>query len=1136
MGKNVVIVVALLGAGFFAAYLRFRPYLGLEAAYTDGVRTYDSVAGDDAIRFAIWDDATSLTDEVNSEAAEHGPAIAPDGELFVFVSGERGLNADLYVARMEAGELRDARPLLELNTDYDELAPAFSHNALYFATNRGGGAGGLDIWRAAYDDGVFGEPEPVDAGLNTAADESDPAPLMGTRALAFASDRDGDWDLYLARPRVGEPSEDEPESNWEIEELEAINSAFEDREPSFASNGLGMVLSSDRPGGAGGYDLWRSVQKDGQWLPAEVIPGVGSPGDERSPLSSRDGFTLYYSSAEASGSGDLFRAGSRELFRLPGRPVGWLDLLILGSLVLVALLAWLAKRWQQLEILYKCFVASVAVHFALLLYFQGVGVEAGTAKFPDRTALFHVRLASSNSPRQGLQERGDQLATERSVNAAEHGPTREEAVVAKSAQQTPEEASLDVADAPRPNAPSRSETREAVPIHESEAIVALAEREVPAPRRESATKAFEHEASASSRARQRVEVSAPLRADGVLPAAPQIAEVGLAASEVSTSLGSEIEDRGFEGAEFVPSREVATEVQEPSRRPVEASVAIRQPNESFAEPKRMEAVPMESLVPSRALLARPERERSSVSPVRAGERSSRVDSPNPAKDVEPAVLADSVVVASVGKELEELRSKRTELLPQRTRTSAPAEPKRSRAETEVSIRQPIEVVMEPVRVASAAMDLPAPTPALTPSLRDRRERPRKAERPARIATTVAPAFDAQPESFDLVAEKARVDERERVTAKRLERTPYRSRFGLEKERALEEHGGGQATEVAVESGLDFLAKNQNPSGGWGRDGYEAEKYFEVGVGKTALALLAFLGAGHTPDSETQYSEVTKSAVRFLLSQQDPESGHFGYTSSYSHGISTYALAECYALTQAESLREPLEQAVAQILRSQDKRGGKKRGGWGYYYPDDRGSDGWPRVSVSSWQVMALESARLGGLEVPSESFREAQRFFTSSYDQRGWFRYSQDPSRLNSAYATLPGSTPAALFALSLMGEELSDPRWEEALDFISSRAPDGYRYTSDDAFVYRARGNLYFWYYSTLAMFRRGGAQWDRWNVAMKETLLGAQESDGSWEPISVYANYAGDNDEDRSYSTAMCVLTLEIYYRYFTPLLEIE
>ena len=115
--------------------------------------------------------------------------------------------------------------------------------------------------------------------------------------------------------------------------------------------------------------------------------------------------------------------------------------------------------------------------------------------------------------------------------------------------------------------------------------------------------------------------------------------------------------------------------------------------------------------------------------------------------------------------------------------------------------------------------------------------------------------------------------------------------------------------------------------------------------------------------------------------------------------------------------------------------------------------------------------------------------------------------------------------------DELSDAR-----RFVMERLPRGYRYRGDDAFVFEARGNLYFWYYGTLAMFRAGGRDWDRWNAALKETLLPSQEEDGSWEPISVYAGYAGDDDEDRAYSTAMCVLALEVYYRYFTPLLQVR
>ena len=114
--------------------------------------------------------------------------------------------------------------------------------------------------------------------------------------------------------------------------------------------------------------------------------------------------------------------------------------------------------------------------------------------------------------------------------------------------------------------------------------------------------------------------------------------------------------------------------------------------------------------------------------------------------------------------------------------------------------------------------------------------------------------------------------------------------------------------------------------------------------------------------------------------------------------------------------------------------------------------------------------------------------------------------------------------------------RLAEARRFVLERAPRRYRYTTDDAFVLRGVGNLYFWYYGTLALFRAGGDEWRRWNEAMKDTLLPSQLGDGSWEAISTYADYAGDGRSDRTYSTAMNVLTLEVYYRYFTPLLKVK
>jgi len=104
----------------------------------------------------------------------------------------------------------------------------------------------------------------------------------------------------------------------------------------------------------------------------------------------------------------------------------------------------------------------------------------------------------------------------------------------------------------------------------------------------------------------------------------------------------------------------------------------------------------------------------------------------------------------------------------------------------------------------------------------------------------------------------------------------------------------------------------------------------------------------------------------------------------------------------------------------------------------------------------------------------------------------------------------------------------------VLERAPNGHRFTNEREFVERAQGNPYFWYQGSLAMMRVGGDAWRRWNVALQQTLLPSQAEDGSWRAIDPYAKYARDDERDRAYTTALCVLCLEVYYRYDLPLLR--
>jgi len=118
-----------------------------------------------------------------------------------------------YEARLdeETGEFRGAESLDSLNTGSNEGAPDFSPagDFLYFASDCSGGFGAFDLYRARLLDGFFREAENLGAGINTRANELDPALGMAGFELHFSSDRLAtgevaealDYDVYVSRSR-----------------------------------------------------------------------------------------------------------------------------------------------------------------------------------------------------------------------------------------------------------------------------------------------------------------------------------------------------------------------------------------------------------------------------------------------------------------------------------------------------------------------------------------------------------------------------------------------------------------------------------------------------------------------------------------------------------------------------------------------------------------------------------------------------------------------------------------------------------------------------------------------------------------------------------------------------------------------
>lgn len=90
-----------------------------------------------------------------------------------------------------------------------------------------------------------------------------------------------------------------------------INLPFSwESQPSISADGKTLYFISDRPGGYGGYDIYRSIKNDkGEWgTPINLGPNINTTGNEKSPFIHPDGKTLYFSSDGWMGMGgyDIF--------------------------------------------------------------------------------------------------------------------------------------------------------------------------------------------------------------------------------------------------------------------------------------------------------------------------------------------------------------------------------------------------------------------------------------------------------------------------------------------------------------------------------------------------------------------------------------------------------------------------------------------------------------------------------------------------------------------------------------------------------------------------------------------------------------------------------------------------------------
>jgi hypothetical protein len=280
---------------------------------------------------------------------------------------------------------------------------------------------------------------------------------------------------------------------------------------------------------------------------------------------------------------------------------------------------------------------------------------------------------------------------------------------------------------------------------------------------------------------------------------------------------------------------------------------------------------------------------------------------------------------------------------------------------------------------------------------------------------------------------------------------------------------------------------------------------------TGLALLAFLGRGETQDSE-EFGATVGKAIRYLLSVQDVRGALS--TDAYAQGIATYALSEACTMTGIMSVREAMEKAVQVLIDGQQSRGGFNYG----YSKGDRFD-----TSVSGWQIQAFKAAKIARCANPAldAAIERSLGFLKND-------AFALDGSGF--VYCGTPGIAPptgarwtmtgVGTLCLQLFGEGASTPARAglKALEPLSFSWPAGAV----------GKAPVYGGYYVTQAKYQEGKKMWDTWDKRFSRELVEHQQRDGHWE--------GGDYEQGSYvYTTCLCTLMLEVYYRHL-PTYQIE
>jgi flagellar motor protein MotB len=260
----------------------------------------------ESVKYPVPFSPIDLGDSINTTDDEYWPSITVDGQTLMFtrqVSTGRSMpknQEDFYISKLYLDKWSKAvNAGYPLNSNQNEGAQSLSSDGRYMyftACDKPDGLGKCDIYYSSFDGKNWTLPVNIGPPVNTKAWESQPSISANGRMLFFASNRPGGlggMDLWYS------VLSEEGKWNTPVNLGKTINTSGDEMSPFFHFDGKTLYFSSTGGLGMGGYDIFvTKMNNDTTWTePRNLGYPINTYNDEMGLIIDAGGQKAYFSSS-----------------------------------------------------------------------------------------------------------------------------------------------------------------------------------------------------------------------------------------------------------------------------------------------------------------------------------------------------------------------------------------------------------------------------------------------------------------------------------------------------------------------------------------------------------------------------------------------------------------------------------------------------------------------------------------------------------------------------------------------------------------------------------------------------------------------------------------------------------------------